>query len=267
MKSKKKRTKSKKIVLILLILIGLFILFIANSREYYKIEDRTKNVKKEKEKDVDLITTVGWVRVQGTNIDAPIIYYSPKFDSTKDDEGKNNYAYTNTRGEILFNKVNILGHNILNLSKNPRIKDDNFTRFDSLMAFVYPDFVKKNKYIQYTVDNKNYLYKIYSVRLYDSYDNVETVVRKTYTEKEIGKYIKKVKKDSLYKFRLDVNKKDNLISLITCTRFFGKDHEAAFVVDARMVRKGEPIKNYSVRTTDNYKKIKKIMKGDGSNES
>ena len=157
--------------------------------------------------------------------------------------------------------------NILNLSKNPRIKDENFTRFDSLMAFIYYDFVKKNKYIQYTVGDKNYLYKIYSVRLYNSYDNVETVVKKTYTEKEIGKYIKEIKKDSLYKFRLDVNKKDNLISLITCTRFFGKDYDAAFVVDARMVRKGESIKNYSVRTTDNYKKIKKLMKGDGSNES
>jgi len=267
MKNKKKKTKGNKIVLILLILIGLFILVMVNSREYYKIEDRTKNVKKEKEKDLDMITTIGWVRVQGTNIDAPIIYYSPEFDYIEDTTGKDNFAFDNAKDEKLYNKVNILGHNILNLSKNPRIKDDKFTRFDGLMAFVYYDFVKKNKYIQYTVDNKNYLYKIYSVRLYNSYDKVETDVKKTYTEKEIGKYINKVKKDSLYKFRLDVNKKDNLISLITCTRFFGKDFKAAFVVDARMVRKGEPIKNYSVKTTDNYKKIRKIMKGDGSNES
>ena len=106
MRRKKKKTKSKKIVLILLILLGLFILIIVNSREYYKIEDRTKNVKKEKEKDVDMIKTVGWVKVQGTNIDAPIIYYSPRFDNTKDDEGKDNYAYTNSRQEILYNKVN-----------------------------------------------------------------------------------------------------------------------------------------------------------------
>ena len=267
MKTKKEKTKRKKIIIILLILVGLFILIKVNSGEYYKIEDRTKNVKKEKEKDLDMITTIGWVRVQGTNIDAPIIYYSPEFDYIEDTTGKDNFAFDNAKDEKLYNKVNILGHNILNLSRHPRINDEKFTRFDGLMAFVYYDFVKKNKYIQYTVDNKNYLYKIYSVRLYNSYDNVETDVKKTYTEKEISKYINKVKKDSLYKFRLDVNKKDNLISLITCSRFFGKEFQAAFVVDARMVRKGEPIKNYSVKTTDNYKKIKKIMKGDGKNES
>jgi hypothetical protein len=33
-----------------------------------------------------------------------------------------------------------------------------------------------------------------------------------------------------------------------------------------MVRRGEKIKNYTVKETDNYKKIKNILKGDGKNE-
>ena len=59
----------------------------------------------------------------------------------------------------------INGHNIMNLSSNPKIKEKGFTRLEALMAFVYYDFAKENQYIQYTVDQKDYLYKIFSVAL------------------------------------------------------------------------------------------------------
>ena len=131
------------------------------------------------------------------------------------------------------------------------------------MAFIYPNFVKENKYIQYRVNGKDYLYKIYAVRIQDSYKGIETINLTNYTKEDTKKYLEKVKKDSIYKFNVDTRDDDNLISLITCTRFFGPDKEAAFVVDARMLREKEKVRNYSVKTTDNYEKIKKYMeKGD-----
>lgn len=265
MKKNKKKRLEKKYLIILFLLICIIGL-IVRPKEIYKIEDRTKNIKKEQKTESEKIKTIGWVKVQGTNIDAPVITYTEMFDARRDTEEKKNFAYNLEKEEKLYNKVNIMGHNILNLSKHPRLKDKRFTRFDELMSFVYIDFAKKNKYIQYTINGENYLYKIYSVRLYDSYKKVETEIKKPYTENEIIKYANTVRKDSLYKYKVKISGKDNLLSLITCTRFFGAGTESSFVVDARMLRKGEKVTNYPVEETDNYKKILKIMKGDGKDE-
>ncbi len=267
MKKKKKQTYTIIYLIILLIIIGVVVFIISNKNTFYSIEDRTSQVEKEKKKDDEKVKTIGWIRVQGTTIDTPIVGFTEKFDERKDDVDRDDFLYNYEGEETLFNKANIMGHNILNLSAHPRIKDNRFTRFEPLMAFVYFDFAKDNKYIQYTIDGENYLYKIYAVRLYKTYEKIETDIEKTYTRNEIIKYAKEVKKDSLYDYDVELSGNDNLISLITCTRFFGKDYdEAAFVVDARMVRKGEKIKNYTVKETDNYKKIKNILKGDGKNE-
>ena len=112
---------------------------------------------------------------------------------------------------------------------------------------------------------------LWEIRLFllfwtNSYKGIETLALTNYTKKETKEYIDKVKKESIYKFNVDTRDDDNLISLITCTRFFGPDKEAAFVVDARMLRQKEKARNYTVKTTDNYKKIEKYMeKGDETN--
>ena len=41
-----------------------------------------------------------------------------------------------------------------NVSSQPLIGDKNQGRFEQLMAYIYYDFVKENKYIQYTINNK-----------------------------------------------------------------------------------------------------------------
>jgi len=269
-KNKKKKntiTKKQYIVFLFLILCCATLVIVLNRNRFYKIEDRTSNIKEEKKIDLDMIKTVGWIKVQGTTIDEPIIYYSMDFDSETDTEGKERFAFTEEPDEVLHNRVYIVGHNILNLSKHPQINKKTFTRFEDLMSFVYYDFAKKNKYIQYTVDNKNYLYKIYAVRLYKDYIDIENDPEIVYSEKEIKKNSQEAIKDSIYKYNVKVTGKDNIITLVTCTRFFGADKHSALIVDARMLRKGEITKNYSVKKTDNYKKVEKILKGDEGNES
>ena len=63
-------------------------------------------------------------------------------------------------------------------------------------------------------------------------------------------------KNSLYDFDAEVDSSDHLISLITCTRYFGLNGKTQFRIDAREVRKNEKIKKYSVYTNENYDIIK-----------
>ena len=132
------------------------------------------------------------------------------------------------------------------------------------MSFIYPSFVKKNKYIQYTVDGKDYLYKIYGIS-FQRENNID-FDKKNYTNQEIAEYIEKTKKNSYFNFDTDVVETDDLLTLVTCTRFFGSTSDYSFVVDARRVRDKEKIKNYGITQKKSYNRIKKMMEGDKENE-
>lgn len=248
----------KKIIFpIILIIIVLIILYIF-VKPYYKIEDRTKNINNFKKMDGGI--PVGWIRVQGTNIDFPIVYH----DDVDISDASYELGWTFSSEGKLEKKMTIFSHNVLNVSSRPLINNKNHKRFEPLMAYIYTDFVKKNKYIEYTVGNKNYLYKIYGVSFQKEkeLDYINTNPNKS----EINKYIEKTTNSSYFNFNIDVNSSDKLITLVTCTRFFGETTEYSFVVDARMVRKGERISNYKVTENANYKKIKSKLKGDVDDE-
>ena len=75
-KSKNKQKASSLILIVISILaiIVLFLLLIfALKKPIYQIESRGRNIEKAQKKDSDGMKTVGWLRVQGTNIDYPIL--------------------------------------------------------------------------------------------------------------------------------------------------------------------------------------------------
>lgn len=263
---KRKNRKFNKVVPILLIILSLFIilfLFLGLIRKFdrgdYKIENRIKNVEKSKAKDGNGINTVGWLRVQGTNIDYPIIY-APGVDlnyRTQD------FVWTEANFSSLNNMVYISGHNIKNLSLTPSIADRNHTRFEQLMSFVYLDFIEKNQYIQYTFKGKNYLYKIYSV-YFDDINNLDLYNSDKYSSNELNNIIGNSLDKNIYVIDTDINEKDIFISLNTCTRMFG---DQQLIVNARKVRDGEEIKLSKVKKSSNYVSIDKVMKGGNSDEA
>lgn len=268
------RRKIKKVnqrIIKFLIIIGLliscclllFYLFNRTWKEVYNIESRSSNIEKEKKKDGDKYHTISWLRVQGTNIDTPVIGYEKSDDEIPVD--KSNFLWNEINEEKLYNKVNILGHNVLNLSSQPVVGDPDFTKFEELMSFVYTDFAKENQYIQYTINSKDYLYKIFAV-YFDKQYNLDLYHQGNYSKKEMKDYLKKVKKESIYDFDLEVTTEDKVLSLITCTRMFGYDTSEELVVVARMVHENEKIKKYEVKENKNYERIKEIMKGDDVNE-
>ncbi len=255
----------KEIIIPILIIIFITISLIyinSNKEEIYKIEDRTKNIEEEKLADTEMYNTIGWLRVQGTNIDSQVIHYSNKYD---DSFINKNYVWNLSDSKELENRTIIIGHNLLNLSATPGVNKKMYTRFDDLMAFIYYDFIKENKYIQYTIGGKNYLYKIYGVTANIDYIEATEAISDDFTKSERNEYIKKVKEESIYKLDVDVNGEDNLITLVTCTRMFGDSYHSSFIVEGRMLRDGEKVTDYTVSKTDNYKKIEKLMKGDEQN--
>jgi sortase B len=232
------------LILILIIIILIFTIFIKNQNNYYNPSSRVSYLKYT----IEDAETVGWIQVQGTTIDYPVIR-------------ETNNAYTSgidylwqvntySAGE---NREAIYGHNILNVSSNPIINGEGHTRFEPLMAFVYYDFAKENLYINYTYDGEDHLYKIYAVTFVSTSDESG----ESFTDDNLIKsYIKKAKEESIYDYDVDVDSTDHLISLITCTRYFGLNGKTQFRVDAREVRKNENIDKYSVETNQNYDIIK-----------
>lgn len=255
------KNQNKMIIIVIIILVLFLSIFLFTRNNYYAVKPRTDNIDDYKKNDSDYYKTVGWLRVQGTNIDYPVIYPKGLDLTTKMD----NFLWTDVDNEKLSNKIVIKGHNIMNLSTNPLIADKNHQRFEQLLSFVYLDFVRDNKYIQYTFNGKAYLYKIFSIT-FATDDDIGFINKGDYKENTIDKYIKRSLKNSIFKFDIDVNKKDKIISLITCTRMYGTYSDKQFKIDARLVRPGELNGNYHVSKNSNYKEIDNIMKGGKNDE-
>lgn len=243
--NKKKMIKNLILLLfpILIICFSCFVIKNMMNKNYYTVHSRVKQIG---EKSTDDAKVIGWIQVQGTNIDYPIINY--------DDIHKVNYEYLWLASQYFEgeNRKVIYGHNILNVSNTPLVNENGHTKFEPLMGFVYDDFAKKNLYINYTYNDEDYVYKIYAV----SFQSIDDEIGQSYLNGDMtDNYIKEAKEDSIYDYDVDVNSSDEIISLITCTRYFGLNGKTQFRVDARKLRENEKIEKYSVSTNQNYDEL------------
>ena len=243
--NKKKMIKNLILLLLLILIIVFSCIVIKNmmNKNYYTVYSRVKQIE---EKSTDDAKVIGWIQVQGTNIDYPIINY--------DDIHKVNYEYLWLASQYFEgeNRKVIYGHNILNVSNTPLVNEKSHTKFEPLMGFVYDDFAKKNLYINYTYNGEDYVYKIYAV----SFQTIDDEIGQSYLNGDMtDNYIKEAKEDSIYDYDVDVNSSDEIISLITCTRYFGLNGKTQFRVDARKLRENEKIEKYSVSTNQNYDEL------------
>ena len=249
----------KKYRFFIVVLLILFILsakvFFDTPKKEYKVESRINNIT-EVDNDTSLIV-LGWIKVQGTDIDYPIIYRK----ILSDNEGID-YLWSISLASDFRDEENrdvIYGHNLRNVSSKPILNDSSLVRFEQLMYFTDYKFAKENQYIQLTVDGKDELYKIYAVSFVSP---LEDEGEATETKEETENYIKDAMERSLYDYHTDVNGDDDIISLITCTRFFGIDsYKTQFRVDARKVRENEKAINSRVTKTSNYDIIEEKIGG------
>lgn len=250
--------------LVAIILIALLCLKMCSNNKYYSIKSRTREVEKNRIIKNSDYKTIAWLRVQGTKIDMPIIW--SKSENEEFPVELENYAWSRNSDEKFHNKIDIMGHNIFNLSSTPRIKSSDFHRMEELMAFVYYDFAKNNEYIQLTIDGKDYLYKVYAVEFLSESSSTFLSPDEDLKGKDVIEEAKFHKDRSIYDYDVDIKENDKLISLSTCTRFYGLDGETLFYVNGRLVRDGEKINKYKVSKNKSYKKVEKKLKGDEKNE-
>ena len=137
-----------------------------------------------------------------------------------------------------------------------------FNRFEELMAFVYYDFAKDNEYIQLTIDDKDYVYKIFATGFIDKTTASFFPIKSNVEKNDVKNLIEIFKSKSLYKYDIDVNANDVIISLSTCTRFYGANSDTDFYVVGRLIRDDEKIDHYKVIKNKNYEKVLKKLKGD-----
>lgn len=264
----KKKNNKRRIILVFcttLLLIGIILLIylIGNllmDKEDYKIESRSEDILKYQEKQNNY-SVEGWLRVQGTNIDYPVIYTSNTLELNNIVE---DFVWRLEEDENLLDRTVILGHNIRNVSSNPLITDKEHTRFEQLMSLVYYDFAKENQFIQYTKNGKDYIYKIFSVSFINDYD----LRYSGYLSKnDLKEYIKQAIEDSYFKYDVEVDENDKIITLVTCTRFFSGNTSYQFKVEGKLLDEEEKLKLSKVTINDNYKEIEAIMKGGEVNEN
>lgn len=255
-KSSKKHGKKQNVrflmigggVLLLFLVVGLAIFMLSkkeNYHPYYEIDSRNDSIESTKVADSK---AYAWVRVQGTNIDTPIV----PLDKSLEEDIHANYLWTSSNYVEGENRKVIYGHNIRNVSSYPdKVNPDHF-RFEQLVSFAYYDFAKENLYIQYNDGTGDALYKIYAI----TFNNEGDEYGQSYANDETLEYIQNVRKNSIYDYDVEVGKDDTLLSLVTCTRYFGAMEKTQFKVDARKLRKNEKIMKYNVETNSNYDIIK-----------
>ena len=246
----KKKYKILMLFLVVLIFVFIGLSFLFNKKEKLvdiNFESRIDEINKFQ---TDAYK-VGWIQVQGTNIDLPVLDYTTYLGDDVDYE----YAWVANYFSKGMNRRVINAHNLLNVSPTPTKDVTNLRGFEALMAYVYYDYASENLYFQFTdyETQEEEIYKIYAIGFYDYND----YVLMGFDNKEsVNKYIDMVLENSVYDYDVDVNSSDKLITLVTCTRFFGSSTKQQIFVDARKVRNNEEIVKYSVKKTKLFNEYK-----------
>lgn len=175
---------------------------------------------------------VGWITIKGTYIDYPVM-------QTKFDEEyylhTSFYNYYSFAGvpfcskrsdlETPSDNIVIYGHNMLN-----------GTMFADLMKYSDKSFYENHKYINFdTIYHQDNVYEVVSVFRSD-------VSKESYgfynfangSQESFDRFAKFIKENSIYSIPTDIEYGDKLLTLITCTKYFGND-DGRFIVVAKQI--------------------------------
>ncbi len=159
---------------------------------------------------------VGWIRIEGTNIDYPVMQWT-------DNQHYLTYSYNGKKsklGSIYLHK----DADVNKPSSNFIIYGHNITTgvmFNELLDYKKQSFYNDHKIIEFTTINKDAKYEIVSVfisKVYNKNDNVFKYYNfiNASNEAEYNDYISNVKRLSLYNTGVNAEYGDQLITLTTC---------------------------------------------------
>lgn len=185
---------------------------------------------------------VGWIRIDDTAIDYPVVqcednnyYLTHNFDKEPEARGTIFMAYDCDKNLKSKNTV-IHGHNWL---------DE--TVFSQLEKYSDFDFYKSHPVVEYNTRTELHKWKIISVFITTASESEDNNYIFNYVYPNMGgdnfePYSAELKKRSLFDTGVEYNENDKFLTLSTCTRSVDKNNQRAdcrIVIVSRMVRENE----------------------------
>ena len=155
--------------------------------------------------------TVGWIIVNGTNINYPVVkhsdndyYLNHDFYKRKTNIGWVFADYRNNFEELDNNTI-IYAHNLINR-----------TMFGQLPYLLKNNWQsnENNHYIKLSTKTENSIWKIFSVYKIDP--TIDYLQVRFYSQETYQKFLNTLKNRSAYNFNTEITVKDNIITLSTC---------------------------------------------------
>ena len=199
-----------------------------------------------------------WLKIPGTNINYPVLqnaYEDHYYLHRGLDRGQSYYGVLWTQTATQFGSADslssntvIYGHNWKNCRWNaaPSTYYAGQQMFESLLSYHHTSWAEQYPYLYYSTPNEEMAFVIFAcfyTEGTDWYINAEG---------NIDSVISGAKSRSRHNFGVDVNSGDKLITLSTCTRFYGNTDNQRFVVMARLLRPGEEMGPVSVSYNPNH---------------
>lgn len=181
---------------------------------------------------------VGWIRIDNTNIDYPVMqasdndyYLHRDFEENYFFDGLPFLDFRNLYEGDLHDNSLIYGHNMGRKG----------TMFTELMRYTNIDFYKKAPLIEFDTIYRPYLWKVIAVaeantdprygEVFEYYNYI-----KAKDESQLDWYLEELRQRSYYHTDVDVEMGDKLLTLQTCTN---DKYDTKLIVVARMLRPGE----------------------------
>jgi len=191
---------------------------------------------------------VAWIKFPGTNISWPVVVGPDNLYYAERNYYKQHYErggvvwadsdnHFGDRNEISRNNV-VYGHNWIGTNAYVYREGDVLT--NQINNYFYDiKFAKEYPYFYYSTEKEEMLFKIFAVmRTHISFNHLDCNPDDATFMNIVNTGISK----SIYKFDVDVNKDDKIVSFSTCVPpTLGKDDNYRLVIMGRLVRKGEPI--------------------------
>lgn len=183
---------------------------------------------------------VGYLRIPGTNIDYPVVQGATNNTYAHLDIYKNSsrdgviWADSDVRAS---SKNTILyGHNWTNVSSNPAVGRSSDVMFAQLTAYQHASFMQSHPTIQYANANGDATWVVFAT-LYTT--DLNSYIYTNVSPTSMAKWAKK--QTLMCSSSIDIKDSDQILTLSTCTRYFGQFEDQRFVVMARKLRDGERI--------------------------
>lgn len=202
-----------------------------------------------------------WLRIPGTNINYPVMHSSmgDHYYSNLTWQGAPHYygciwtptATTFGTGDTLPANTVLYGHNwnnAINQVRAANFSPAKYIMFAALTNYHYTDWAAQYPYIYYSTPSEQMAFVIFACFYTEGTD--------WYIQSNPGNLagvISEAQSRSRHIFGVDVGAGDKILTLSTCTRFYGNTSNQRFVVMARLMRPGEEIGPISVSYNPNHR--------------